>query len=131
MKEAIFTKIAKKELPAYVVDETDTYMAFLDIMPSVYGQTIVIPKEWHDSYIFNNKKELIADFFAYVQQIAKKLDKKLGCERCLVMFEGYGVDHLHAKLYPVFSKEEALNFSPRNKIEFTKETGEEILKKLA
>jgi histidine triad (HIT) family protein len=131
MKETLFTKIATKQIPAYIVHETEEYMAFLDIMPSVYGQTLVIPKNWHDSYVFNNEAEAIAKLMEYAQVVAKLLDKKLGSERCLVMFEGYGVDHLHAKLYPVFSKEEAFAFSPRTKVEFNEEIAKEILSKLA
>lgn len=128
--ETIFTKIAKKEIPAFIIHENDKYIAFLDIKPSVYGQTLVVPKEWQDPYIFQNDDQVIADLMAYAKQIAKLLDSKLGSERCLVMFEGYGVNHLHCKLYPVKSAEEALEFSPRNKIEFNDEIGNEILQKV-
>lgn len=130
MKETIFTKIANKQIPAFIVDENDKFMAFLDIQPTVYAQTLVIPKTWHDSYLFNNEDEFIAEFFVYVKKIAKLLDAKLGSERCLVMFEGYGVDHLHAKLYPVHSAEEALAFNLSNRVVFSDEIGEEILKKI-
>jgi histidine triad (HIT) family protein len=131
MKETLFTKIAKREIPAFIVEENDDFMAFLDIMPSVYAQTLCIPKNWHDPYVFNNEPEAIASLMAFAQNVAKKLDAKLGSERCLVMFEGYGVDHLHAKLYPVFSKDEAFAFSPHTKVEFNEQIAGEILSKLA
>ncbi len=129
MKETVFTKIANKELPAYILAESDKYMAFLDIQPSVKGQTLVIPKEWKDSYLLNNEPEFIAEFFEFVQEVGKKLDDILGAERCVIMFEGYGVDHLHAKLYPMFSKEQAFAFTPREKIEFDEEFAKELVEK--
>jgi histidine triad (HIT) family protein len=130
MKETIFTKIARHEIPAYIVDENEEFMAFLDISPSTYGQTLVTPKEWHDSYIFRNEQEFINRFMEYVRTIADLLVEKLGFERCILMFEGFGVDHLHAKLYPrIGNVEDALN--PREKVEFNKDIAEEILAKLA
>lgn len=129
-KETIFTKIAKKEIPAYFIDENDEFMAFLDINPSVKGQTLVVPKAQKDSYVFNQDDEFMARFWAYIKKVAKLLDKKLGTLRCVLIFEGFEVDHLHAKLFPILNKEEADNFDPRKKIEFNKEIAEEILAKL-
>jgi histidine triad (HIT) family protein len=131
MKETIFTKIANREIEAFIVHESEEFMAFLDIKPSVYGQTLVIPKQWRDSYVFNNDEEFMGRFMKYVRTVAKLLDERLGSERCLLMFEGYGVDHLHAKLYPVKSAQEAFDFSPRNKIDFNNEIGSEILAKIS
>ncbi len=130
MKETVFTKIAQKQISAFVIDEDDEFMAFLDIKPSVYAQTLVIPKEWHDSYAFSNDDEFMSKFMAYVKKVALLIDQKIGSERCLLMFEGYGVDHLHAKLYPVKSGDEAFAFSPTNSVEFNDEIGKEIIKKI-
>jgi diadenosine tetraphosphate (Ap4A) HIT family hydrolase len=130
MKETVFTKIARKEVQAFIIDETDEFMAFLDNQPSVYAQALVIPKEWHDSYVFRNDAEFLARFMEYVKKVALLIDKKIGTERCIVMFEGYGVDHLHAKLYPVSSAEEAFNLNTRDKTKLTDEVGEEIVAKI-
>ncbi|MEI6532412.1 MAG: HIT family protein [Candidatus Roizmanbacteria bacterium] len=130
-QNTIFAKIVRGELPAYVVDENETYMAFLDIFPSTKGQTIVIPKVWHDPYLFNNPDNFIQDFMVYVKKIALKLDKALGSERCRIFFEGYGVPHLHAKLYPsygfILGQED---FNPRKIIKVSQEEMEEIHKKI-
>jgi histidine triad (HIT) family protein len=132
MNDSIFTKIANKEIPAFIIDENDKFMAFLDIFPAYYGQTLVIPKDWHDAYIFNNDDEFIKEFMIYVKKIGKLLDEKLGSQRCIVMFEGFGVDHLHAKLYPSFQKESSgEEFNPRNKFEFSEEVGKEILSQIS
>lgn len=129
-KETIFTKIAKKEIPAYFIDENDEFMAFLDINPSVQGQTLVVPKVQRDSYVFNQDDEFMTRFWAYIKKITKLLDEKLGTLRCILIFEGFEVDHLHAKLYPILTKEQADNFDSRKKIEFNKEIAEELLSKL-
>ena len=130
-QDTIFAKIVKGELPAYVVDENDTYVAFLDIFPSTKGQTIVIPKVWHDPYLFNNPDIFIQDFMVYVKQIALKLDNTLGSERCRIFFEGYGVPHLHAKLYPSYGFIPGQeDFNPRTKIEISKEEMKEIQGKI-
>lgn len=129
MKESIFTKIANREIPAHVVDEEEKYMAFLDINPSLYGQTLVIPKEWHDSYLFRNDDDFIKEFMMYVKKVAKLIDEKLGSERCIIVFEGFGVDHLHARLYPIRSDEDkGVDFHKTEKL--SEETAREILGKI-
>jgi len=127
--ETVFTKIARKEIPAYIVDETEDFMAFLDINPAVYGQTLVIPKQWRHSYVFKHEDEFMAEFWKYIRRIAKLLDAKLGSERCVLIFEGFELNHLHAKLFPVMEGE-AESFNPRNKIEFNENIAKEILKKI-
>ena len=126
MKESIFTKIANREIPSYIMHEEEKYMAFLDINPAIYGQTLVIPKEWHDSYLFNNEDAFLQEFILYVKKVAKLIDSKLGSERCIIVFEGYGVDHLHARLYPVRTEEDkGLDFHKTEKL--SEETAKEIL----
>ena len=41
---SIFTKIIQGEIPCEKIFETDSEVAFLDIMPCVEGHTLVIPK---------------------------------------------------------------------------------------
>jgi histidine triad (HIT) family protein len=40
----IFTKIAKREIPAHIVYEDDDVIAFLDIAQLTKGHTLVVPK---------------------------------------------------------------------------------------
>lgn len=42
---SIFTRIIKREIPAYIVAEDDNHIAILDINPLVKGHTLVIPKK--------------------------------------------------------------------------------------
>lgn len=41
----IFEKIARKEIPAYIIWEDEDCIAFLDINPKAMGHTLVIPKK--------------------------------------------------------------------------------------
>lgn len=49
MKDCIFCKIVKGDLPADVVYENDSVLAFLDIAPINKGHILVIPKEHRES----------------------------------------------------------------------------------
>ena len=44
MKDCIFCKIIKKEIPADIVFEDSKTIAFLDINPASKGHTLVMPK---------------------------------------------------------------------------------------
>lgn len=45
MRDTLFTKIIKGEIPCHKVYEDDKVLAFLDIGPLSKGHTLVIPKE--------------------------------------------------------------------------------------
>lgn len=45
MKDTLFTKIIRGEIPCHKVYEDDKVLAFLDIGPLSKGHTLVIPKE--------------------------------------------------------------------------------------
>lgn len=50
MKDCLFCKIIKGEIPSYKVYEDDYTLAFLDINPEGLGHTLVIPKKHFDNY---------------------------------------------------------------------------------
>ena len=45
MSDCIFCKIARKEIPAEIVYESDNFIAFLDANPCSRGHTLIIPKK--------------------------------------------------------------------------------------
>ncbi len=49
MKDCIFCKIIKGEIPAYKIYEDDFCLAFLDISNDSYGHTLVIPKKHYEN----------------------------------------------------------------------------------
>lgn len=77
-------------------------MAFLSIFPNTEGFTVVIPKKHYSSYVFEVPDQVINKLLSSTKKVAKLLDKNLiDVGRTALMFEGFGVDHLHAKLFPM------------------------------
>lgn len=100
--KCIFCMIASGESPSHTVWENDTHLAFLSIFPNTEGFTVVIPKEHYGSYLFDQLPEVINELVFAAQETAKVLDTTFeDVGRTGLMFEGFGVDHLHAKLFPM------------------------------
>jgi|SRR3989344_363939 len=102
MEDCIFCKIVKGESPAHIIWENESHIAFLSIFPNTKGFTVVIPKKHYPSYAFDLDDNVLADLMLAVKEVAKLLDSKLeDVGRTGMMFEGFGVDHIHAKLFPM------------------------------
>jgi diadenosine tetraphosphate (Ap4A) HIT family hydrolase len=102
MKDCLFCKIVSGEAPSYRVWEDDKHLAFLSIFPNTEGTTVVITKEHHTSYAFDLPDEVLSGLILATKKVAKLLDSKLeDVGRTAMVFEGYGVDHIHAKLFPM------------------------------
>lgn len=100
--DCLFCKIVQKKERAYIVWESDTHLAFLSIFPNTMGVTVVIPKKHYDSYAFELSDEALTDLVLATKKVANILDKKLDTiSRTALVFEGFGVNHVHAKLYPL------------------------------
>jgi histidine triad (HIT) family protein len=97
----IFCDIVSGKQKSYKVWENDTHLAFLSIYPNTKGVTVVIPKEHYTSYVFEQPDNVISDLMNVCKEVAKLLDSKLTVGRTALVFEGYGVNHLHAKLFPL------------------------------
>lgn len=62
----------------------------------------MIPKQHYPSYVFDVPEPVMLDLISAAKKVAKVLDEKLDdVGRTGLMFEGFGVDHLHAKLFPM------------------------------
>ncbi len=100
--ECIFCKIAKGEASAHKIWEDEKHLAFLSIFPNTEGFSVVITKEHYPSYTFDLPENVLTDMTLAAKKVAKLLDSKLGdVGRTGMIFEGFGVDHAHAKLFPM------------------------------
>lgn len=105
MTFCIFCEIVAGKLPSHKIWEDENYLAFLGIFPNTKGMTIVIPKKHVLSYIFDAPENIATGILQAAREVAKILDIKLPTNmRTALVFEGFGVDHLHAKLYPMHGK---------------------------
>lgn len=101
-KECIFCQICDGTLSSYKVWEDEGYLAFLSIFPNLDGLTVVVPKRHLSSYVFDHSMEEVSKLMSAAKWVAKILvDKFETAARVGVVFEGFGVDHLHAKLFPL------------------------------
>ena len=77
-------------------------MLFLSVFPNIKGFTVVIPKTHYTSYAFDQPDEILSDLVIATKKVARLLDRSFdGVARTGMFFEGYGVDHLHSKLFPM------------------------------
>jgi diadenosine tetraphosphate (Ap4A) HIT family hydrolase len=102
MEECIFCKIAKGEAPCHKIWEDEKHLAFLSIFPNTEGFSVVIPKKHYPSYAFDLPENVLKDLVIAAKTVGKLLDSKLpDVGRTGMFFEGFGVDHVHAKLFPM------------------------------
>ncbi|MBI2621112.1 MAG: HIT domain-containing protein [Candidatus Levybacteria bacterium] len=102
VKDCIFCKIVNGEAPSHKIWEDEKHIAFLSIFPNTKGFTVVIPKKHYASYAFDLPRNVLIDLVLASQKVGRLLDNKLeGVGRTGMIFEGFGVDHVHAKLFPM------------------------------
>jgi len=68
-EDCVFCKIIDGTIPAYKIYEDDETLAILDINPTNYGHTLVIPKD-HTENIYTISAELLCRLTLTVQKIA-------------------------------------------------------------
>ncbi len=106
MEDCIFCKIVKKELPCHKIYEDEKHLAFLSIFPNTEGFSVVVTKKHYPSYAFDLPDDVLKDLVIASKKVAKLLDSKLkDVGRTGMIFEGFGVDHVHAKLFPMHGTE--------------------------
>lgn len=127
MQPSIFTKIITKEIPAYIIDENDDFIAFLDVFPLAKGHVLVVPKKQVD-YIFDLEPEIYAGLWSFANKIAKRIEKAIPCKRIGIAVIGLEVPHAHVHLIPLQSVED-INFT-RPKLKLSNEEMEDICSKI-
>ena len=100
--DCVFCKIAKKEIPAKIVTETENSIAFLDAFPLSRGHTLIIPKHHYervqDIIIDDN-----TDLFETLHKVIAKVDKITGSTLLAIhngKESGQEIPHVHVHLIP-------------------------------
>lgn len=102
MSSCVFCQIITGEIPANKIYEDDNHLAFLGIFPNTEGMAIVIPKKHYSSYAFDADDNVLCSLIMVAKKVGKLLDLKLDdVGRTGLVLEGFGVDHLHVKLFPM------------------------------
>lgn len=99
MKESIFTKIVKGEIPAHKVYEDDKVLAFLDIYPAQPGHTLVIPKTQVE-FVWDLADDEYQAVMMASKKVALRLREVLQTRYVGEKIIGVDVPHAHVQLIP-------------------------------
>ena len=122
MKNCIFCKIVKGEIPAVKIWEDKKHFAFLDMNPINAGHTLLIPKK-HTDYLFDLNDKEYSQLMLKAKFLAKLLKNKLKSKRIGLIVEGFLIPHAHIHLVP-------LNKGGELSFEKAKPMGKEELEKI-
>jgi histidine triad (HIT) family protein len=102
MTDCLFCAIAARRAPCHRIWEDERHLAFLSILPNTPGFSVVITKRHHPSYGFDLPDEVLTALVLAAKRVGRLLDRRLeGVGRTGMILEGFGVDHAHAKLFPM------------------------------
>lgn len=95
----VFSRIISGELPARLVWEDETCVAFLSTGPLSPGHTLVVPREEVDAWV-DADPALVAHLMTVAQQIGRAQVQAFSARRAGLMVAGYEIPHLHVHVWP-------------------------------
>lgn len=100
----VFAKILRGELPAHKVYETESVLAFMDIMPRIDGHTLVIPK-MPACDLLDIEPAQLGDLIKAVQTVARGVKTAMKADGLTIQqFNGAAagqiVFHIHFHILP-------------------------------
>lgn len=103
MKDCIFCKIIKNEIPCFKIYEDDQILIFLDVNPTTNGHMLAIPKK-HVQDLFSLDEKIITHTVKIIKEkIYPLMKEKLHCEGLTICQNneyGQEVKHYHLHLIP-------------------------------
>ncbi len=100
--DCIFCRIVRGEAPCHKVWEDEEHLAFLPLYPNTLGVTVVITKAHVPSDPFAIEDAALARLTVAAKRVAHLLRAAFAdVGRVGLVYEGFGVDHVHAKLFPL------------------------------
>ena len=130
MKDCLFCKIIRKEIPSEIIYEDDEILVFLDINPTTNGDTLVIPKK-HYKDMFEAAPEIINHMNECYKKLYPLYKEKLKCEGLTLTTNldyGQEIKHFHMHFIPRYINDEIKYISNKNIIKDIKEIKELITK---
>ena len=104
MKECIFCKIVEDKIPSTRINESQNFIAILDVAPQTEGHTLIITKK-HFKTILDLPENLSNEFLQFAKETSKKLKEKYNSEGFNIIINtfkeaGQIVDHFHIHILP-------------------------------
>lgn len=100
MDDCIFCKLARKEIPAHTVWESDSMFAFLDLFPIQPGHVLVIPKQ-HAPDVFQLPESTYLDLMRSARHVAAAVNAAQKPARMGLLVAGWEVPHAHVHVVPM------------------------------
>ncbi|MBI5466979.1 MAG: HIT family protein [Candidatus Kerfeldbacteria bacterium] len=101
MTDCLFCRIVAGDEPRHHVWEDDEFIAILDRKPVNPGHTLIIPKA-HTNYLFALPPDTYSGLFLAARRLEPALKRLTGAPRIGLAVEGFGVDHVHLHVIPLF-----------------------------
>ncbi len=104
---SIFSQIVAGDIPARVVYEDETTLAFLDANPLAPGHTLVIPKTEYER-LNDVPDDVAGDLYATLHALVPAIEVAVDADASTVAFNngeaaGQEVPHVHGHIIPRFS----------------------------
>lgn len=101
-ESCIFCQIVAGKSPAHKIWEDEDHLAFLSIYPNTLGASVVIPKKHYQSYAFQLPDDVLSNLTKAAAKVGRLLDAAFeDVARTALIYEGFGINHVHAKLFPL------------------------------
>ena len=107
MKDCLFCKIIKGEIPSYTIYEDDLVKVFLDVNPVTNGHCLIIPKKHYENFVDVDDKIL-----THTRKVANKIYEmykdKINADGITVVqnnFYGQAIKHFHVHLIPRYEND--------------------------
>ena len=97
----IFTKIIAGEIPGRFVWADEVCVAFATIEPHTDGHVLVVPRLEVDSYV-DAPDDVVAHLAVVAKRIGAAQVRVFEAPRAGLIVAGYGVDHLHLHVLPIY-----------------------------
>ncbi|SEW26716.1 HIT family protein [Natrinema salifodinae] len=102
----IFSQIVEGEIPARIVYEDETTVAFLDANPLAPGHTLVIPRDEYER-LNDVPEDVAADLYDTVHRMVPAVEEAVDADATTVAFNngeaaGQEVPHVHCHIVPRF-----------------------------
>lgn len=116
----IFEKIIAREIPADIIYEDESVMAFLDIKPVQVGHTLVVPKVPFAD-IFTGDPEVLGHMMEVATMLGRRIKERLGADGVnLIMNNGAAagqeVFHAHLHVIPRYADDHAFTPPQRDRV---------------
>ena len=128
MKDCIFCKIAKGEIPSLKVYEDKDFLGFLDIKPLTKGSSLVIPKK-HFRWVDDVPN--FGEYFEAAKKVAQATQKVLGSFATCYITLGFEVPHAHIRVVPRFRNKKDDQQGPMPDLAIIENYSEQEMKKIA